>query len=224
MKFNSSFSAIILALIFVAPVAAGPFEDAVAAHESRDDAAALRLFRSLADKGDARAQYYLSLIIGRADAASNGSPEAFGWAKKAATQGVSFAQYYVAVMYDSGVGTVQDPAEAAIWLRKAADQGNAEAQHALGIAYDQGRGVPQDYVFAHMWFNLAAARSHPSAAEYRSKVGERMSPAQLAEAQKMAREWKPTKQSHRWAASNSWSDTIDPALRNQAPILAGSGK
>ena len=224
MKFNFAFAAIIPALIFVVPAAAGPFEDAVAARESRDDATALRLFRPLADKGDARAQYYLSLIVGRADAASNNSSEAFGWAKKAAAQGVSFAQYYVAVMHDSGVGTQQDSAEAAIWLRKAADQGNAEAQHALGIAYDQGRGVPQDYAFAHMWFNLAAARSHPTAAEYRNKVGERMSSAQLAEAQKMAREWKPTKQPRRWSPSNSWSDTTDPALRHQAPILAGTGK
>ena len=224
MKFNFAFASIILALIFVAPAVAGPFEDAVTARESRDDVTALRLFRPLAEKGDARAQYYLSLIIGRADAASNGSSEAFGWAKKAAAQGLSFAQYHVAVMYDGGVGTPQDAVEGAIWLRKAADQGNAEAQHALGIAYDQGRGVPQDYAVAHMWFNLAAARSHPAAAEYRNKVGERMSSAQLAEAQKMAREWKSTKQSRRWPASNSWSDTADPALRHQAPVLAGSGK
>ncbi len=82
------------------------------------------------------------------------------------------------------------------WYRKAAEQGNDSAQFNLGVMYTKGRGVPQDYVQAHMWYNLAAAGSPPgedrdSAAKNRDIVAERMTPAQIAEAQRLAREWKP---------------------------------
>jgi TPR repeat protein len=65
---------------------------------------------------------------------------------------------------------------------------------ALGLTYANGEGVPQDYVLAHMWFNLAEARSnHPMmekiAGELRDETAKRMTPAQIAEAQKLAREW-----------------------------------
>ena len=63
-----------------------------------------------------------------------------------------------------------------------------------------GLGVPQDYVEAHKWFDRAASRfpasradKRGSAIEYRGLVATRMTQAQLAEAQKRAREWKPTK-------------------------------
>jgi len=63
--------------------------------------------------------------------------------------------------------------------------------------YDSGWGVPQDYVKAHMWFNLSAAQGEQDAAEDRDKVAQRMTSAQVAEEQKLAREWKPTTQPHR---------------------------
>jgi TPR repeat protein len=80
------------------------------------------------------------------------------------------------------------------WYRLAADQGYAHAQYNLGIMYAKGQGVPQDYVKAHMWFNLSAAQGEQDAAEHRDKVAQRMTPAQIAEAQKLAREWKPITQ------------------------------
>jgi hypothetical protein len=85
----------------------------------------------------------------------------------------------------------KDCAEAARWFRKAADQGLAGGQYNLGVIYEHGRGVPQDRVQAHMWFNLAAAQGENNAAESRDRMAQRMTPAQIAEAQKLAREWKP---------------------------------
>jgi uncharacterized protein len=93
----------------------------------------------------------------------------------------------------------QDYAEAAKWYRKAAEQGNASAQAALGGMYANGDGVPQDYVKAHKWFNLAASRLTKAAEQKvrhetvsnRDNVAARMTPAQISEAQKLAREWKP---------------------------------
>lgn len=65
------------------------------------------------------------------------------------------------------------------------------------IAYDYavGVGVPQDYVQAHMWANLAASQSGPAIAslrDLRDRVAAKMTPAQIAEAQRLATDWKPT--------------------------------
>jgi TPR repeat protein len=79
-------------------------------------------------------------------------------------------------------------------LRPLADKGQCIAQSNLGSMYKFGWGVPQDYVVAHMWFNLSAAQgcilSSLSAAE-RDDLASRMTKEQIAEAQRLAREWKP---------------------------------
>jgi TPR repeat protein len=72
------------------------------------------------------------------------------------------------------------------------DQGKVEAQFLLGKMYAQGHGVPQDYVQAYMWFNLAAAHDSDEvkvATEARDEVAAKMTPDQIAEAQRMARGW-----------------------------------
>jgi uncharacterized protein len=82
-------------------------------------------------------------------------------------------------------------------LHPFADQGNAYAQHFVALMYSEGKGVPLDYVLAYMWFNLAAAGSEDGwefDAKQRDDVAAKMTPDQIAEAQRMAREWKPTKQ------------------------------
>jgi len=101
------------------------------------------------------------------------------------------AQYFWGRMYDRGLGVSKDHAEAVNWCRKAADQGDALAQTTLGWAYASGNGVPQDYVQAHMWFNLAAAQGYPEAQMDIDAVAEKMTLAQIAEAQRFANEWKP---------------------------------
>ena len=75
--------------------------------------------------------------------------------------------------------------------RPLAEQGNAEAQFQLGWMYTEGEGVPRDYVQAHLWFNLSAEQGHENARTVRDRLAARMPPAQLAEAQRLAREWKP---------------------------------
>ena len=100
-------------------------------------------------------------------------------------------------MYDEGRGVPQDDMEAVRWYRRAAEQGDADAQVNLGFMYDEGRGVPQDDVQAHKWYNLAASRISSSdqrrdeVVKARNRVGLKMTPAQLAEAQRLAREWRP---------------------------------
>jgi TPR repeat protein len=94
-------------------------------------------------------------------------------------------------MYADGRGGVQEFAAAATWYRKAAEQGLVQAEFNMGVMYTNGQGVPQDYVMAHMWFNLAAAAGDKDALNDRDAIARRMTPAQIREAQKLAREWKP---------------------------------
>src|SRR5512136_459034 len=89
----------------------------------------------------------------------------------------------------------RDYATALRLIRPLADQGNANAQYNLGVFYDNGLGVPQDKVRAYMWFNLSAAQGREGAAAFRDLIARRMTPVQIAEAQKLAREWKPNTQS-----------------------------
>ena len=69
------------------------------------------------------------------------------------------------------------------------------AQYNLGVLYDNGLGVPQDKVRAYMWFTLSAAQGRDGAAAFRDLIARRMTPAQIEEAQKLTREWKPNTQS-----------------------------
>jgi uncharacterized protein len=100
----------------------------------------------------------------------------------------------LADIYERGLlGVVQDYAEAAKWYRKAAEQDNLAMQAALGELYEQGRGVPQDYVLADMWFNLAARDASEYSRKKRDEMAAKMTPDQIAEAQRLARESKPMK-------------------------------
>jgi TPR repeat protein len=62
-------------------------------------------------------------------------------------------------------------------------------QNNLGTRYGKGEGVPRDYVAAHMWLNLAAAQGDDTAQKSRDIVAKRITPGQIAEAQRLARDW-----------------------------------
>jgi TPR repeat protein len=70
-----------------------------------------------------------------------------------------------------------------------AKRGRADALYNLGLAYSTGQGVAADYVAAHKWFNLAAARGVEEAKRWRNQIAGEMNPGQIAQAQKLAREW-----------------------------------
>lgn len=117
--------------------------------------------------------------------------------KAFAEQGDADAQVFLGIMYSKGQGVPKDYRKALKWYRKAAEQGHASAQYNLGIMYGNSKGVPKDYVQAHKWFSLTASRSqgqdHEHSVKNRDVIEKRMTPAQVAEAQKLAREWKPKK-------------------------------
>jgi uncharacterized protein len=80
---------------------------------------------------------------------------------------------------------VSDPAQGAF----AGAEAHAEIFFQLGMKYSIGRDVSVDYVEAHKWFNLAAMRGNRSAAAYRQELAGEMSPGQIADAQRAARDY-----------------------------------
>ena len=140
-----------------------PFQEAFLAWSKGDYASAFRLWRPLAAQGDAASQFYL------------------------------------ATLYEQGRGVPQDYAEAVGWYRLAAERGYGRAQSRLGWLYANGFGVPVDFVQAHKWLDLATVAHYPNwdkpggkeAAEIRDRIASVMTAMQIAEARKLAREWKP---------------------------------
>ncbi len=163
---------------------------------AQDYAEAVRWWRKTADQeGYAPAQYNLGLSYDNGEGVAQDYAEAVRWYRKAADQGYASAQLNLGVIYNNGEGVPQDYEEAARWFRKAADHGNAIAQWWLGIMYDNGEGVPQDYVEAHRWLNLAASKAESAdqakVARARDLVAGKMTIQQIADAQRLARDWKP---------------------------------
>ncbi len=120
--------------------------------------------------------------------------EAGKWYRLAAVQGESKAQNALGVMYRDGQGVQQDYSEAVKWYRLAAEQGNAAAQVSLGAMYANGQGVAKDYVLAYLWFTLSATQGDEGveqAVKNLNMLTPLMTPMQIAEAQKLVREWKP---------------------------------
>ena len=159
----------------------------------QDDAEAVRWYRLAAAQGNACAHYPLGLLYAEGRGVPRDDAEAVRWYRLSAEQGYADAQTTLGFMYTEGRGVPQDYTEAVRWYRLAAEQGNAGGQYRLGIMFRNGRGVPQDHVQAHVWFNLAASRQTGENREFsvtaRDGLEARMTPDQLAEAQRLAGAW-----------------------------------
>lgn len=116
------------------------------------------------------------------------------WYRKAADQGQPTAECNLGEMYARGQGVPQDYVEAAQWYRKAAEQRQSLAQSNLCELYASCLGVAQDLVEAHKWMELAATDSSEEAdqkqfADRWDALVKKVSPSQIAEAERRAREW-----------------------------------
>ena len=178
---------ILFSLLCAGAVRAGDVEDADAALLKRDYATALKKYKSAALKNTPYAQYRLGDIFSEGLGVKRDFAEALRWYKMAAENGNLNAQRFLGDIYDLGQNVPQDFAESIRWRKEAAAQGDAWAQKGLGVMYWFATGVEQDYIKAHMWLNLAAANSG-WIGEYREKIALKMTPQQITEAQRLARE------------------------------------
>lgn len=159
-------SGLLVGLVFlVAPYSlfAAEYEQGREAYLAANYDEAVRIWRTLAENGDARAQFSLGqmylegLGIEQNDAAST------RWFKLAAKRGLASAQFNLGNAYKHGRGVRQDDLAAAAWWRRAAEQELAPAQFNLAMLYTHGRGVPEDHNKARYWYGRAAANGHAEA-------------------------------------------------------------
>jgi len=190
MSLRFTTALVLLLVCFVVPAWAD-FKAGMDAYKHGDYATALSEWRPLAEQGDALAQYNLGVLYRKGRGVPQDDVQARQWYEKAAAQGQAKAQYNLGTLYLNGGGVPKDYQQALRWFRMAADQGEALAQTKIGIMYDDGQGVPHDFVKAHKWYNLAATNGDKPAAELRDALAKQMTPAQITEAQQLAREWKP---------------------------------
>ena len=161
-----------------------------------DTVEAVKWYRKAAEQGDATAQCCLGQCYKRGESVVKDVLEAVKWYRKAAEQGDAAAQYYLGQCYKDGEGVVKGDVEAVKWYRKAAEQGYGMAQYGLALCYREGLGVVMDEIEAYKWCLLAGAQGYPNEGildkvMFASSIEQKLSPAQRAKGQHLAREWKP---------------------------------
>ena len=112
---------------------------------------------------------------------------------------------------------VKDFAQAVTWTRKAAGQGYSHAQFGLSLLCERGDGIAKDYVEAYKWSSLAASQGGEQEKQWLAILERRMTKEQIAEGQRLAREFMPRK------ASQSASIASDNDVAQSQPSVSGTG-
>lgn len=157
-----------------------------------------------------------------------GKPIVPEWVLSAEKQGTVTAQFMLGMKFLPDDGVSPDYEEAAYWFRRAAEQGHTPAQCMLGVIYTTGLGVTKDHIQAYMWFTLSIEGSKDEQAPFLQKATElsntivkNMTPQQIEEAQRLAREWKPVSMSiPRLIGGNGLKSSLIKHVKPEYPELA----
>jgi len=157
-------SVVLLLLLCTGPVPAATVDDGIQAFTQNDFATARDIWMPLAEAGDAKATFYMSLLYAQGKGVDENRPLAMEFLAAAARQGLPVAQFNLGNHYNQGKWVAEDPGLAAYWYRQAGNRGMARAQHNLAGLYLIGRGVDKDLELARHWYERAASNgSKPSA-------------------------------------------------------------
>jgi TPR repeat protein len=184
-----------------------------------------RWLRRAAEQDLPEAQFDLGMCYANGDGVPKNTVEAVSWYRKAAEQGLPDAECELGTCYLEGIGVPKNIPEGIKWTRRAATQGFAQAQNNLGLCYTKGTGVPKDYVQAYMWFNLATARGDLRADDARVNLAsaERyLKPEQVAEAQRLASEFKPHKATAADESPAAAGDATNAVTRGASALIESS--
>jgi TPR repeat protein len=178
-----------------------------------DKAEAVHWFRAAAEKGFAQAQLELGLCYLDGRGVSESEVEAVKWFRNASSGGLAYADYEIGNCYLQGIGVAKDIEEGIKWIKQAAEKGVAAAQNSLGLAYQKGEGVPKDYLQAYKWLALAAAQDDEHASDIRVSLGKvelNLTKEQVAEAQRLAREFKSAEATSADLKSTQGAGAVSP--------------
>lgn len=132
---------------------------------SVDNAKALRLFESAAEKKQPQAQMMAGLMYYVGKGVKVDYKKAVYYLTQSAEAGDDDAQFLLTRAYATGNGVKQDMTKAFEWCEKSAKQGNSDAQYILGSMYESGSGVKKDIKMARYWYEKAAAQGDEDAKE-----------------------------------------------------------
>lgn len=149
---------------------------------------AVKWFRMSAEQGNATAQFNLGLMYYNGEGVPRDFTETVKWFTLAAEQRYAPAQLNLGFMYDNGKGVPLNYKEAAKWYRMASEQGHPGAQFNLGLKYAKGEGVIEDYVEAYKWLLLSGMNGE-DVINQKALLQEKMSTTQIAESQRLAKEF-----------------------------------
>lgn len=155
----------------------------------QDLAKAVAWYRKAAELGHANAQHNLGLLYVKGEGVPQDYTQAFQLFIFAAGQGHVKAQVSLGNSYLH----IKKYHDALKWYKIAAEQGQAIAQHNLGVMLTKVQAIGKDYVQAYKWLTLSTNQGFIKAAQYRDQVATEMTPAQIKQAEKLAREWKSQK-------------------------------
>ena len=158
---------------------------------AKDQVEAVKWLRKGAEQGNFGAQTKLAYAYDSGLSVPKDSAKAVELLRKAVAHDFWVAEYNLGCHYRDGEGVAKDEVEAVKWFRKAAEQNCANAQYDLGISYVKGNGVPKDEVEAYKWWLLAAAQGVENAKKNMAVSERRLTREQIAEGQKLARDFKP---------------------------------
>jgi len=136
---------------------------AMEASKRNDYATSFKLLKSLAEKGDIRAQGELGALYLSGRGTPRDTKQGVHWTKEAAVKGLASAQYNLGAMYMDGQIMPQDFRESMKWLLAAAGQGVPAAQAGVAAMFYEGNGVPQNFNEAFKWMKIAASNGDPEA-------------------------------------------------------------
>jgi len=149
-------------------------------------------YEQAAEKGSCRTQFTVGEKYAAGDEAPVDHSAALRWLRRPAEKGYPEAQNAIGGLYANGKGMPVNYPEAVKWYRLSAEQGFAPAVYTLGTSYADGRGVEKDYVKAYHYFTVAwqlgDIRTGEPSATGREKMIKLLSPAQVAEGDKMSRD------------------------------------
>ena len=184
---------------------------------TQDYVEAVKWYRRAAEQNDAVAQCNLGDCYYYSKGVAQDYVEAVKWYRRAAEQNDAKAQNFLGTCYANGQGVAKHEAEAVKWYRKAAEQNYAVAQFGLGLCYWFGKGVAKDYVEGYKWWLLAAGQSIEIPKEWITKAEGMMTQEQVAEGQRLARNFQPRE------VPASGADSSAASIARTRPESSGTG-
>jgi TPR repeat protein len=159
------------------------YQQARSAYAAGDYTKAYQLFQGLAESGDTKAQYDISLMYIQGIGTKQNIEQGLVWLNRAAEKGNIEAMLELGVLYQKIDALENAPQLAFYWFEKAAMAGSAVGQYNLAHSYMDGGQIAVDFPKAYIWMSLSDTTGNPVAGAEAAKLKASLSPQELLAAQ-----------------------------------------